>query len=238
MMAAGNLLTVFHLIRRSGIRGLLIAVVFLASYPASVYAQEVDAAKLQQALARAQGLLRQVAQQKADLEAQLTRAKVEKAGQDKKLKSTKRALEEKSAELDTATALEARLRRNVSSTSEQLEKTRDALAKLGDEHEALQKLQAETEAERARLEQELATTQVNLEDSETKNLDLYKANMELLGHYREKGALSALLQREPFTGLRKVEVQNLIQEYEYKMYDSLRETNLEPAQEIMRDSSP
>lgn len=45
------------------------------------------------------------------------------------------------------------------------------------------------------------------------NHKLYQLNVELLEQYRRKGVTDALLQREPLTGIKSVEIQNIIQKY-------------------------
>lgn len=64
-----------------------------------------------------------------------------------------------------------------------------------------------------------------LEDSERKNLDLYRLNVELLEAWHRKGPLTALLQREPVTGIGNVALENVLQEYRHKLDEALRESN-------------
>jgi chromosome segregation ATPase len=45
------------------------------------------------------------------------------------------------------------------------------------------------------------------------NRKLYQLNVELLERYRKKGVFDALLQHEPVTGLKDVDMQNVIQKY-------------------------
>lgn len=52
-----------------------------------------------------------------------------------------------------------------------------------------------------------------------RNLEIYEASLELLDAYREKGPLDALLQREPVTQLKRVEIENRIDEYRNRLED-------------------
>ena len=52
---------------------------------------------------------------------------------------------------------------------------------------------------------------------EVKNLKLYEYNVELLGRYQGKGFLDVLKQKEPLTGLKGVEMDNLLEEYRDKL---------------------
>ncbi|MBI3560657.1 MAG: hypothetical protein HY080_02925 [Gammaproteobacteria bacterium] len=49
------------------------------------------------------------------------------------------------------------------------------------------------------------------------NVQLYDAGKDLLTKYEKKGVWDALAQREPFTGLKQVEIENVIEEYRYKI---------------------
>lgn len=49
------------------------------------------------------------------------------------------------------------------------------------------------------------------------NVQLYDAGKDLLTKYEQKGVWDALAQREPITGLKQVEVENLIEDYRYKI---------------------
>ena len=54
---------------------------------------------------------------------------------------------------------------------------------------------------------------------ETKNLKLYEYNVDLLGRYEGKGFVDVIRQREPLTGLKGVEMENLLEEYRDKLDD-------------------
>jgi chromosome segregation ATPase len=56
-----------------------------------------------------------------------------------------------------------------------------------------------------------------LQDTSDKNLALYRLNVELLDRYNRKGVWDALLQREPFTQVKDVRTQALVEEYRDKL---------------------
>ncbi|MBI5462539.1 MAG: hypothetical protein HY941_10175 [Gammaproteobacteria bacterium] len=56
-------------------------------------------------------------------------------------------------------------------------------------------------------------------DCRDKNEAMYKTNNELLAAYRDKSAWDALKQREPLTGIALVEVENAVQEYQFRLED-------------------
>lgn len=56
-----------------------------------------------------------------------------------------------------------------------------------------------------------------IEVCEKKNTALYELNIEILDRYKKKGIWSALFQAEPFTKIKNVEIENIIQEYKEKL---------------------
>jgi chromosome segregation ATPase len=54
---------------------------------------------------------------------------------------------------------------------------------------------------------------------EAKNLRLYEYSVDLLGRYEGKGILEVIRQKEPLTGLKAVEIENLLEEYRDKLDD-------------------
>lgn len=193
-----------------------------------VVAQQPGADASAQALARAQSLLRQLAQQKAQLEADLAAARAETAKLKKEGSSTKAALEETTGELELARRESAGVKANLSGTEKRLERVtgqlRDVVAKYKEKVAVLR----QTEAEREELRASLDATARQLEDAEKKNLALYDINKEILAEFAKEGPWDGLLRKEPLTGLKRVEVENIVQDIEYRMDDHLRETNREP----------
>ena len=58
-----------------------------------------------------------------------------------------------------------------------------------------------------------------LEDRERKNAELFKLGNEILTRYEKFGLGDALAAREPFTGLARVKLENLVQDYQDKIAD-------------------
>jgi len=174
-----------------------------------------------QALARAQQLLRQVAQQKVQLETENARLKAEAAGLEKKLGRAAAEAERLADDLAASQRDNERTGARLERTGARLEKTEAALREAVDRYRETAADLRETEAARRQLEAELAATRDELENAENKNVALYQANVELLEHYHDKGAWDAILQAEPLTGLKQVQIENVLEEYRYKL-DALR----------------
>jgi chromosome segregation ATPase len=192
-------------------------------------AQQTDQAA--QALARAQGLLRQLAQDKAQVDAELAKLRAENAKLKKDLGRGERELASTTADLESAGRETASVKATLGRTEQRLERTTAQLKDVVEKYKALARKQWETEAARAALETNLAATTRELADAERKNLALYELNREVLGEFDREGPWDGLLRKEPFTGFKRVEVENLVQEYEQKMLDQVRTGNLKAATE-------
>ena len=70
---------------------------------------------------------------------------------------------------------------------------------------------AQTESARKQTEGELSGTVRDLQSCRTHNDSLYTLGREMMQKYRDKSCKDALAQAEPFTGLKKVEVENLLE---------------------------
>jgi chromosome segregation ATPase len=194
--------------------------------------QAADPQQTAAALARAQGLLRQLGQQKTQLETDNAMLAADLAGASRRLEQATAKL--KNLELDLASS-ERQNERDagaIERLQSRLEKTTERLREFVEKFKATSQSLAQTQFEKSELEAELARTRAELADAEQKNLALYTANIELLDLYTNKSPLDGILQREPFTGIGKVDVENIREQYEYKMYDEVRDTNLEAARAI------
>lgn len=184
--------------------------------PEAMAASNKDS-KERQALRRVQTQLNEVQQQKSLLEQ-------EKTG----LAEQMEELKKKSADLESGAAKANARRVALDREVEGLGKDKVELsAKLQESSRGLQEMtkkQAEAmqtlqhkEREIKRLEAELARQTRQGEMCEVKNGQLYQINAELMDKYQSKGVFGALLQAEPFTQLKSVEMENLLQEYRDKL---------------------
>lgn len=77
----------------------------------------------------------------------------------------------------------------------------------------------DTEQKRASAESKAIVLQRKVEDRETKNRELFKLGNEILDRYKKFGLGTALTAREPFTGITRVKLQTLVQDYGDKLED-------------------
>jgi chromosome segregation ATPase len=76
------------------------------------------------------------------------------------------------------------------------------------------------EAERAkRADEVVADLQRLVADRQAKNVALYKIACEILQRYQKFGLGEALVAREPFVGITRVKLENLVQDYQDKLAD-------------------
>jgi septal ring factor EnvC (AmiA/AmiB activator) len=105
-------------------------------------------------------------------------------------------------------------------------------AELSAQLKEAQKRNQELDLRRKQLEQDLKVKSASLAKEgeqrnlcETNNGELYRIGRELVDWYASKGPLNAILEAEPFTGMKSVEMENLLESYREK----LETRHLEPS---------
>jgi chromosome segregation ATPase len=157
------------------------------------------------ALAKAQYMLRQISSEKTQLEAELAKVKKEKEQLQKDLDNAKKDHKK------TATAISNQQQQLASASNER----NNLMESIEKEKEKIDMLTSES----GRLLEKLDAQTSNFQTCYINNKKLYEINQEILGQYQDKGFWDALSQKEPLTSLGKVKVENLIQDYQYKMDD-------------------
>ncbi len=196
-----------------------------AALPAAAQQAASDASA--QALARAQSLLRQLAQQKTAMEAELATLRAEHAKSMKSAAAIKAELAARTADLESAARETSGVKAKLSRREQQIERVTGQLREVVAKYKEKAATLRETEAARADLQTRLAATLQELTDAEKKNLALVRINRDILAEFEREGPWDGLLRKEPFSGLKRVEIENLVQDYEYEMGEHLRESSLE-----------
>jgi seryl-tRNA synthetase len=113
----------------------------------------------------------------------------------------------------------ARANQQRESTEQELTQTKakmqDLIAKF---RETLQAMR-DVETENATNKQSLTARDRELHVCVDRNLALYKLNDEILAHFDHQGAWSRVAQAEPFTKIKRVQLENLIDEYKGRADD-------------------
>ncbi len=191
------------------------------------------------------GLVQAQAQQKDDPESRLRAALRTATVQLRQLEDQNATLQAKQSEneRDTlaltqkAAAQEeelAKLRSDAKETQTALQQAKDQLqsvsAALDQERANFGKLQAAyqeaatmartRDADATRFEASLVETRQRADNCQDKNDKLYKLGLEILGLYDKKGVFQSLASSEPVTGIKRVELENLVQDYQDKLLDN------------------
>jgi len=122
---------------------------------------------------------------------------------------------------DVASSRIARLTRELGVTREQAvtTKTEQAalMAKLADTERQLAELKVAFGAEKQQLDGVAARQRAALADCSARNARMYKLGNDLLNKYEEKSCFSSVLQAEPFTGLKRAQIEKMIEEDREKL---------------------
>lgn len=114
-------------------------------------------------------------------------------------------------------------------TEEQLEKTRAQMQELVTKFRETVQTLREVETDRATVKSQLATRERDYKVCVDRNVGLYEINNEVLDRMEDRGFWSQLTEREPFTRLKRTQLENLIDDYRYRV-DELRLDKQQQAQ--------
>lgn len=169
-------------------------------------AQDANANAQKNAIAKAQFLLRQATTEKAELQQQTDTLKQQVDSLTKELALIKAAAS------DNKQKMEEKFNGTIDQWKQHDEKMNEQLA-------ALRAQLKEQTQQRAQFEDKLKVQTDNFSFCYGNNKQLLAINRELLDRYQHKGVLDAVSQKEPFTGLKQVEIENLVQDYRYRLED-------------------
>jgi chromosome segregation ATPase len=153
------------------------------------------------------------------------------AAENLKLKEKVSALEEELKTLKTeqeslasrATRAEAQLNRSEASQqnlNSTLEATRGRLDEVVAKYRELAETLRTTETKRNRLQSDLTAGRRELESCQTANVELAGIAEQALVRYEKKGCFGALAQAEPFTGLSRTRIENLVEGYRARIAET------------------
>ena len=201
----------------------VLTLVLAASFSPSTFAaqpKQSDAA--QQALKKAQGVLKQLNEEKAALEAEKKTLVDEKAAlqaQVEKLESALKQIPALQSEIATHKSAADSLRNSNGALSSQLSRSQ------ANERELNKKLQdTVAQAKLIQNDNQLLVSAVQererfIGQCSEKNRDVIAAANEISAKVQNKSFFEKLAEVEPFTGIGKVETQNTLQDYQFKLED-------------------
>ncbi len=180
-----------------------LALAVLVCATAAASAQSDDGARLRDQLRRVTLELRQAQDDQATLQAQKIAAEMERDTAKKQLASAQAELARVRRDTGRASAVEGDLAR-----------TKQALTEAA---AAAQQSQAERDKIKAAADGTLGM----LDACVAKNAKLVALGNEILAHYDDSDFFDSALAREPFTKLRRVELENLAQSYQDRVDDGV-----------------
>lgn len=190
--------------------------------PSTFAAQPKQSDAAQQALKKAQGVLKQLGEEKAALEAEkktLSDEKTALQSQVEKLESALKQISPLQAEVAAQKSAADSLRNSNGALSSQLSRLQ------ANERELNKKLQ-ETVAQAKLIQNDNQLLVSAVQERERwigrcdeKNRDVIHAANELTTKYQNKSFLEKLSEVEPFTGIGNVEMENTVQNYQFKLED-------------------
>lgn len=176
---------------------------------------EVEA-KLREALRNTMLQLRDVQGQVATLQA----AQAEKDQKNEELAAQVEALTtQASSDRETAKKKIADLEEAVKKGDAQVLELEQSLAKWKVAAKQAADIARQKESERARLDAEAIRLRRVVADQQTANIAMLKIANEILERYKKFSLGDALLAREPFVGITRVKLQNLVQDYSDQLLD-------------------
>jgi chromosome segregation ATPase len=192
---------------------LIFASVILASVSliGPMRAAEPDA-RVQQAMRNMTTRLRAAETERDSLQAAKVQSDQEKKALTEKFDAlTKQATADSKALAASKTQLAERATENA--------QLQDSLQKLQLWQTHAVEIAQKIEIDRAKLAGQVIELQRKLADREAKNLALFKLANEILKRYERFGLGDALAAKEPFTGITRVKLENLVQDYQDKLAD-------------------
>jgi chromosome segregation ATPase len=187
---------------------IVILVALLVALPALAHAQsETD--RLREALRSATAQLRSLEDQRAALQARQAVAERDRDRLQKENDAFKAQV--KDAEQAYQKAIED-FNQRLAERDETLEKWKGA-------YEDAANVARSKDAERAKSESEATALKASSKSCEAKNAQLFKASNEMLTYFRSMNLLDAIAVREPVFGIKRVELQNALQDFRDKILD-------------------
>lgn len=180
--------------------------------------------------AQTQALIQQLGMERTRLNAENAKLKKEL----KKLKKTNASLEANNEQLVVdLTNIEQQLSSKTQLSEELLTRLQDAKSKMeeliGRFREAIANLR-QVEQENADRANQITRLEQTLTSCATHNVALSELGYELIGMYENKTGFDRLGQLEPITQIKRVQIENLVDDYTYMIMDETFTLEVIPAQ--------
>lgn len=166
--------------------------------------------RVQQQLSQVQGEMTALEDEKAKLAADLEKAQASSKAAEGKVARLQHGLGTSKQQLTSLANELTQVKAELATTAQHLSEAQKTLA------ETTQTLH-QTEAEKRNLETIRTRNERDIASCERKNLALYEVGRSLMDRFEQKTCGEVLAEKEPFAGLKKVETENLLEEYRDKL---------------------
>ncbi|MET0536210.1 MAG: hypothetical protein ABW171_18490 [Steroidobacter sp.] len=170
--------------------------------------------------ARVAQQLQQLANEKVALQAENNKLKQELEQVKAQLQKSASATKDLETRNRTLQASMSRANDNQQ-TEDQLQKSRAQLQELVTKFREMAQTLRDVETDRATVKSQLAGREREYKVCVDRNAGLYQLGDEVLDRMEDRGFWSQLTEREPFTRLKRTQLENLIDDYRYRV-DELR----------------
>jgi chromosome segregation ATPase len=163
--------------------------------------------------------LQQLASDRTAMEAENARLKKELETAKKErdtLKDGQQVVERRAKDAATALAQSSAQRQTTEQELTQLKaKTQELIAKFRETVQSLRDLETQNTANK----QSVATREHELQTCIDRNLALYQLNTEVLTRLEKQGVFTRIAEAEPFTRIKRIQLENLIDDYKARAQD-------------------
>lgn len=163
--------------------------------------------------------LQQLASERTTLQAENARMKKELDDLRKDRDALKKAQQAVDGRARESAAVLARTAAEKSANQEELQRTKDKMQELITKFRETAQTLREVETENTTTKQSLATREQSLKVCVAHNGELYKLNQEVLNRLEHQSMWSHVASAEPFTKLKRVQLENLVDDYKSKADD-------------------
>jgi len=169
--------------------------------------------------ARLQAALQQLSSERTTLQGEKSKLEARVAELERQLAAAQGEKKSLDADLTRSKAAEQQATASGEQTKERLAQLRartdELVARFRETATSLQ----QAERERGELQQQLAASTQQVETCSKDNVALYDTAIEVLDRYESKGMWSVMKQKEPFLQLKRVEIENLADDYRMRLDD-------------------
>ncbi len=123
------------------------------------------------------------------------------------------------AKVDSLQAKSDKAEKTIAEQAAELAKFKEAIAQWQAAYQQATDLAGNKENERAKLAGEVILLQRRVDDQQRRNAALFKIGNQILTRYEHFGLGDALAAKEPFIGITRVKMQNLVQDYKDQLAD-------------------